>query len=125
AVGELHATLASARAALSVSGTILIDLLHQRLPAVVVYRVRHVHETWMARTLLTLPWFASPNLLAAHEVLEEFCFHGEGPPAIHAALARCFDDASWRERCVRGLERAAERLRPPGPSGRAGVRGLE
>ena len=82
----------------------------------VVYRVRHLHETWMSRTLLTLPWFASPNLLAAREILEELCFHGEGPPAVDAALARCFDDAVWRERCIRGPERAAQRL----ASGRGG-----
>ncbi len=125
AVGELHATLSRARAALSVSGTILIDVLHQRLPAVVIYRVRHLHETWMARSLLTLPWFASPNLLACREVLPEFCFRGQGPPAIDAALLRCFQDDAWRARCIRDLERAAGRLGPPGAAERAALHALE
>ncbi len=124
-VGELHATLASARAALSVSGTVLIDLLHQRLPAVVVYRLRHRRESWMARHLLTLPWFASPNLLAGREIYPEFCFRGEGSGAIGAALERCYNDALWRQECVRGLERAAARLGPPGASERAARHALE
>ena len=37
--GDLHACLARARAAFSVSGTVLLDLLHHRLPTVVIYRL--------------------------------------------------------------------------------------
>jgi lipid-A-disaccharide synthase len=125
-IGDLHGGLAGARAALSVSGTILIDLLHQRLPTVVVYRVEHQREVWMARHLLTLPWFASPNLLAGEEVLPEFCFRGEGPvAAIDAALWRCFEDEGPRSRLRTGLVRAARRLGPAGASERAARHALE
>jgi lipid-A-disaccharide synthase len=118
-VGSLHATLARARAALSVSGTVLLDLLHQRVPTVVVYRVSR-RTAWMGRWLLTAPWFSSVNLLARSEVFPEFCFAGNGPRAeVGAALVRCAGDGDWREGCLAGLEEAARRLGPPGAVGRA------
>jgi lipid-A-disaccharide synthase len=120
ALGDLHGTLERARAALSVSGTVLIDLLHQRLPAVVVYRLASRAEAFFARRLLLAPFFASPNLLAAREVYPEFCFAGEGPmEAVCAALRRCYNDPAWRRSCRQGLDLAARRLGPAGASDRA------
>lgn len=118
--GSLHDALAGARAALSVSGTILIDLLHHRLPAVVVYRVGGAAATWAGSRFLTVPWFSSVNLLAGREVLPEFAFHGEGPQGeVAAALARAFADEDWRRDCRVGLEEAARRLGPAGAARRA------
>ncbi len=117
-VGGLHQHLARARFALSVSGTVLLDLCHHRLPTVVVYRLENAWQSWLYRRFLTVPWFASPNLLAGSEVLPEFCFHGEGP-RVSEALSRCYNDDTWRAECVRGLERAAARLGPPGATERA------
>lgn len=120
ALGDLHAELARARAALTVSGTILIDLLHARVPSVVIYRLAHARESFLARRLLTVPWFSSVNLLANEEVFPEFCFHGEGPQAsVAQALARAYGDEAWRARCRSSLERAAQRLGPPGAADRA------
>ena len=118
--GDLHGALARARCALSVSGTVLLDLLHHRLPTVVVYRLENARETWASRRFLTVPWFSSVNLLAGTEVYPEFCFHGEGPAtAIDAALDRAFSDETWRATCAEGLEVAAARLGPPGAAARA------
>ena len=125
-IGDLHSALGRARAALSVSGTVLIDVLHHRLPTVVIYRIEGLAERWMARALFTPPFFASPNLLAAEEVLPEFCFAGEGPrEAVAGALVRAWSDARWRTRCREGLARAAERLGPPGAVARAARHALE
>jgi lipid-A-disaccharide synthase len=118
--GDLHATLARARAALSVSGTVLIDLLHHRLPSVVIYRLENARTEWMSRHLLTVPWFSSVNLLAAREVYPEFCFHGAGPvEAVTSALKRCYGDEAWRATCRAGLELARTRLGPAGAADRA------
>ena len=120
ALGDLHGTLARARAALSVSGTVLIDLLHQRLPAVVVYRLASRAEAALARHLLVAPFFSSVNLLAARQVYPEFCFAGEGPmEAVCAALRGCYNDPAWRRSCRQGLDLAARRLGPAGASERA------
>jgi lipid-A-disaccharide synthase len=124
--GELHEVLASARCALSVSGTVLLDLLHHRLPAVVLYRLDSARSAWASRHFLTVPWFSSVNLLAAREVYPEFCFHGRGPTAdVDAALERAFADESWRRECAAGLDLAARRLGPPGASARAALQVLD
>jgi lipid-A-disaccharide synthase len=123
--GELHAALARARCAFSVSGTVLLDLLHHRLPAVVVYRLENARATWASRRFLTVPWFSSVNLLAGSEVYPEFCFHGDGPAAaIDAALDRAFTDEGWRRTCAEGLDLAASRLGPPGAAARAANQAL-
>jgi len=124
--GDLHGALAQARCALSVSGTVLLDLLHHRLPAVVVYRLRNARSDLARRLFLTVPWFSSVNLLAGAVAYPEFCFHGEGPtPEIDAALDRCFSDPAWRAECRARLDLAAARLGPPGAAARAAAQVLD
>lgn len=118
--GDLHASLSRASAAFAVSGTVLLDLLHHRLPTVVVYRIDGLLGPWMYANLLTAPWFAAPNLLAAEAVLPEHCFTGEGPAqAVVEDLWLALEDDAWRAGCRAGLERAARRLGPPGACDRA------
>ena len=119
-LGDLHASLDGARAALSVSGTILLDLLHHRLPTVVLYRLTSRLEAWLSGHVLTVPSFASPNLLAGWEVMPEFCFAGDGPRAeVLAALDRLWLEGPARETARGGLEAAVRRLGGPGAVARA------
>jgi len=118
--GDLHACLSRARAALSVSGTVLLDVLHHRLPVVVIYRLAGRREDWMRRHLLTVPYFASINLLAARRVVPEFAFAGNGPTdAVDGELWALFADEERRRACRGGLELAARRLGPAGACARA------
>jgi lipid-A-disaccharide synthase len=120
ALGDLHSELARARAALSVSGTVLIDLLHHRLPAAVVYRVDGALASRAAPLLLSVPWFSSVNLLARAPVYWEACFHGEGPrTACLAHLEQALLDPAFRALQARELEAAAARLGPGGATARA------
>jgi lipid-A-disaccharide synthase len=123
---DLHTALASARAAFSVSGTVLLDLLHHRLPTVVVYRLGNRFEAWLSSRLLTAPWFASINLLAAREVVPELCFAGEGPlERAVGLLERALFDEAWRSECLHGLDVAAERLGHAGACARAAEQVLD
>ena len=118
--GDLHACLSRARAALSVSGTVLLDILHHRLPVVVVYRLAGRREDWMREHMLTCPYFASINLLAGRRVVPEFAFTGSGPvDAVDAELWALFADEERRSACRSGLELAAQRLGPAGACARA------
>lgn len=119
-VGGLHAQLAEARAAFAVSGTVLTDVLHHRLPAVCVYRISKRLEEWMYRNVLTCPSFASTNLLAGREVIPEHCFRGKGPVQEAAQqLVDIWKDGPVRDRMMEGLDEAAGRLGPAGAIGRA------
>jgi len=124
--GPLHEELAKGSAAFIVSGTVVLDLLPHRLPAVVLYRLKSRLQGWMRRRLLSVPWFTSVNLLANVEVHPEFAFHGDGPAVeVGAALARALADAPWRAENLAGQEVAAERLGPPGAVKRAADAVLE
>ncbi len=125
-IGDLHRTLASSRAALSVSGTVLLDLLHLRLPTVCIYRVASRRDVALHRWMLATPYFASVNLLAGREVFPEHCFRGLGPRELVAQQldARLFDRDVRRD-VQRGMEAAAQRLGPPGACRRAALVALE
>lgn len=117
--GDLHGSLAKCRAALSVSGTVLLDLLHARLPTVVLYATANRLEGFLGKHLLLTPWFASVNLLAGRELLPEFGFAGEGPTqAILEALRGCYNDGPARDDILEGLRETAQRLGPPGAAER-------
>jgi lipid-A-disaccharide synthase len=124
--GDLHTLLARARTALSVSGTVLLDLLHHALPSVVVYRLAHDYEVRLKDRLLTVPWFSSVNLLAGREIYPEFCFAGDGPiETVVDALVRLHQDLQERKNTVTALLAARRRLGPPGASTRAARHALE
>ena len=127
-VGDLHATLSRARSALAASGTVLTDLLHHRLPAVVIYALRGGLRSRLVPTLLTTPFFSTTNLLAGEELLPErgFRANAEGPlEEVSTLLRRAHLDAEWRAECQAGLQRAAERLGPAGAARRCAQHVLE
>jgi lipid-A-disaccharide synthase len=116
----LHVGLRRCRAALSVSGTVQLDLLHQRLPTVVIYRLAREREARLRPLLLDAPYIALPNLLANRPLSPEHVFAGEGPTAaVEAELAALLSDPEARVRARAGLELAARRLGPPGAALRA------
>ncbi|MFT5290455.1 MAG: lipid-A-disaccharide synthase [Planctomycetota bacterium] len=116
----LHSALADVDAAFSVSGTILLDLLHHRLPTVVIYRLK---SKWMAALqdrALTVPYFSSTNLLAGRELLREFAFIGDGPrKEVLVELRAILTDIDRRTDDLAGLGEVAARLGPPGAARRA------
>ncbi len=127
-IGNLHGELARSRSALAASGTVLVDLLHQRLPTVVLYALQGRVRTLLSSWLVTVPHFAVTNLLAGEEVLPERAFPAADPPPtaeLASLLERCHRDEAWRRRCLAGLERAARRLGGPGASRRAAGHLLE
>jgi len=91
-----------------------------------IYRVSKARDTLAYRTLLTTPWFASINLLAAREVVPEHCFKGRGPQdEVVLQLVGLLADPERRRTALRGLELAAERLGPAGACRRAALHALE
>lgn len=118
-IAPLHEGLAAARTALAVSGTVLLEVAHHRIPTVVLYRVDGGWKP-LLRGLLLAPWFSKPNLLAGAEVFPEFGFSGEGDPEAFSEAARRLDqDEEARAQVRRGLDRAFQRLGPPGAAARA------
>jgi len=120
-VGDLHRTLSRARSALAASGTVLTDLLHHRLPTVVIYALHGSLRSRLVPALLTTPYFSTTNLLAGCEVLPE---HGlqagaEGPlEEVQFQVRRAHLDEGWRRECQAQLDQAAARIGPGGAARR-------
>ncbi len=122
AMGALHPELAQGHLAFCVSGTILLDVLHHRLPMVVIYRLPNRLEAFIGHNLLTVPHFAVVNLLAGAEAVPEYSFAAAGPTAeIEGDLIRLWTPGPDREACLAALERSAENLGPPGATRRAAL----
>ena len=121
-MGALHSELSQGHLAFCVSGTILLDVLHHRLPMVVIYRLPNRLEVFIANNLLTVPHFAVVNLLAGSEAVPEYCFTGAGPTGeIEGALTRLWSPGPERDACLAALERSADNLGPPGATRRAAL----
>ena len=118
--GPLHEELARGSAAFVVSGTVVLDLLPHKLPAVVVYTLKSKLQRWMGDRLLSVPWFTSVNLLANREVHPEFAiFEGQPQAPVEDALARALLSTEWRAANLAGQLEAERRLGPPGAVARA------
>ena len=72
-VGRTSEILEAAEAALMVSGSVSLEVLARRVPAVVCYRGTPL--MWaVGKTLLTVDHVSLPNLIAGREVMPEFPF---------------------------------------------------
>jgi lipid-A-disaccharide synthase len=70
-VGRTSEIIAAADAALMVSGSVSLELMARRTPAVVIYRVARL-TYWIGWLLVTCRFASLPNLIAGREILPEF-----------------------------------------------------
>lgn len=122
ASGDAEGAIAWCDGALNVSGTVSLDLAHQRKPMVAVY-----WASWFAMLgaglLLRTPHRLLPNIVAGRRIVPEFIpYRGEIGP-VAAEVARMLDDAALRERTARALDGVARAFEghAPGPEAAHGV----
>lgn len=77
-VGKTSEVLAAADCSMMVSGSVSLELLARRVPAVVMYRGSMLLE-FMARLLITCKYMSLPNLVAGRELMPEFPFSRQIP----------------------------------------------
>jgi lipid-A-disaccharide synthase len=120
-VGCTSEIVASAECALMVSGSVSLELLARRLPAVVLYRVGRVIHT-VARFLVNIPSFTLPNLIAGETLYPEFLSVGNPEPAIAGMVKeidRLLTDSAYQSQRRSALERIASATCRPGASSAA------
>jgi lipid-A-disaccharide synthase len=74
---------------LMVSGSVSLELLARRTPAVVIYKGGPLAAT-LAKWVLTCKFITLPNLLADRQVMPEFFYSGDDEPTV-AAITRELD----------------------------------
>jgi lipid-A-disaccharide synthase len=103
ASNDPDAAIAWCDCALNVSGTVSLDLAHQRKPMVALYRTGFVKAAGSAVVLLT-PHRLLPNIIARREIVPEFIPHAGGAGPVARALEPLLDDAVLRARISRDLD---------------------
>ncbi|MGQ0633135.1 MAG: lipid-A-disaccharide synthase [Planctomycetaceae bacterium] len=126
-VGKTSEIVELAAACLMVSGSVSLELLARRTPAVVLYHVGRLHG-WIGKLVLTCPFITLTNLIAGREVMPEFVIAGRVAAAVDEmieALSGWLEDESSRAGIVDELTRLGAGLAAPGATAAAATAILE
>ena len=109
--GPLAPWLAGARLVLAKSGTGSLEACLHGNPTIVVYQLRGLLSALGYHNILSVPWIAAANLIAARRVVPEFCFHRPSgwDDALRAAV-QLWRDGPERTAVVQGLAEVRQRL---------------
>lgn len=91
---DKRAAMAAADAALSISGTSVLELAVARLPVAVGHKVNAL-SAFLARRLIKVTHVTPPNLIAGREILPERLQEACTPETLAADLARLVDDKAY------------------------------
>jgi len=117
-VGRTSEIIEVADVALMVSGSVSLELLARRTPAVVLYHVDWVFYL-AARLLVTCKFMSLPNLVAGRAVMPEFPLVGDASTGVEemtGILARWLTEANERERIVAEMTALHQRTARTGAS---------
>jgi lipid-A-disaccharide synthase len=88
-----------ARAVVTVSGTVTLELLHYECPMVIVYQITPPQE-WLAKRLLTTEWISLVNILAGREICPEYLASGDCSDDVARDLLALLRPGKARKRCL-------------------------
>jgi len=106
ASGDPDAAIAWCDCALNVSGTVSLDLVHQRKPMVAVYWASW-WKVLVGSFVLTMRDRLLPNIVAGRRVVPEFVPWSGGTGPVVRALAPLLDDPALRARVAADLDAVA------------------
>jgi lipid-A-disaccharide synthase len=113
-----HALLATADLAIVASGTATLETALCGAPMIVVYRMSR--SSWLiAKAMVRVRWVSLVNLVAEEEVVPELLQGNLTPERLVSEAEEILEEPERLARMRTGLARVAERLGPPGASGRA------
>lgn len=113
-----------ARAAITVSGTVTLELLHYRCPMVVVYRVSRAQK-WLADRLLTTRHIALVNILAEREICPEYLAARDVSADVARDALSLLRPGKARKRCLSRMKSLLARVDVKGVHRRAAQTVLE
>jgi lipid-A-disaccharide synthase len=121
---DARVVLSQARAAMVASGTATVEAALIGTPFVMVYRVSRL--TWrLGRPLVSVPFFAMPNLIAGREVVPELVQDNFTPENIVARMNEIIADGPARQTMLEGLKELRAKLAAPAGSASASERAAQ
>ncbi len=91
--GQSHEVMLAADVALLTSGTVTLEAMLLKRPMVVAYRGSPFHA-FLAKRLVTIKYFALPNLIADRKIVPEFLQDEVTPERLTQAILKYFNDAT-------------------------------
>jgi len=98
-VGNTPAAIAASDVVLVTSGTATLEVMLNKKPMVVAYRMNPI-TYWIAKRLIKVPYIALPNLLAQELLVPEFIQEKAKPAVLGEALLKYLSKSFDREKCL-------------------------
>jgi lipid-A-disaccharide synthase len=117
-VGRTPEVIRAADVAMAVSGSVGLELLHDLLPSVVVYKTSRLFET-VARRVADRQQVSLVNLLAGRDLFPEVAGGAWAPDRVAGPLVRWLTDPVARRATADELRELRGRVAVPGACGRA------
>jgi lipid-A-disaccharide synthase len=121
---DARMVLRQAHAAVVASGTAAVEAALIGTPFVMVYRVSPL--TWkMGRPLVSVPFFAMPNLIASREVVPELVQDSFTAENVVARIDQILPEGAARQQMLDGLREVRDKLAAPAGSAGASDRAAD
>jgi lipid-A-disaccharide synthase len=106
---ERYDAFAASSAALSISGTAVLELALMKVPTVALYKVSPV-SYFIARRFVKAKYVTLPNIIAGKEIVPEFIQDEATPEALAAAFLKFLKNKAARAKYSRDAEDLREEL---------------
>ncbi len=120
-VGKTSEIINASECAMMVSGSVSLELMARKTPAVVTYRIGRVFHR-LAKHLVKLDSFTLPNLMAGEQIYPEMVSVGDPQPTVDmltTSIQRLLTDQDYMSTIGQKLDELANRYASPGASRRA------
>lgn len=114
---NIYEVAAACDAALTVSGTVTLQLALTRTPMAIVYKVAALSYA-IGRRLIKIEFAGLTNIVAGRGIVKEFIQDNADPVAMCREIIRLLDDSEYRAQMQTELDSVCQRLGQPGCSQR-------
>jgi lipid-A-disaccharide synthase len=112
-VGRTPEIIELATCCVAVSGSVSLELMYHRKPAVVVYRMKRF-DLKMGRLLVKVPYITLVNLLAKEELYPEFVSDRDPSKGVAKKVLELLDDPNYYDSVRRRLDTLCAEVAQPG-----------
>ncbi|WP_183356388.1 lipid-A-disaccharide synthase [Geomonas silvestris] len=107
--GKNHELMSACDAAISVSGTVIMELALVGVPTVLIYKVSPLTYQ-IGKRVINVPHIGICNIVAGKRIIKELIQHEANPQAIAGEADALLNDASYRAQVVSDLAGVREKL---------------